>query len=229
MLVAVGVGLAFWLGLFRGSGTPVTVAAARDTAAGRQVYVYATTGFESVDALLGSRHDYPAQTTITVGEGGCGLLLEWRPLRERTTTWDLCRDGDRVGLAGWRETHRFLGQTERTTYRCDAPIAWLAGNDDPATGICSTGDSKARLTVTRPEPGAVLRVGGTDVPVVHVHVQEELSGRSRGTSVLDLWLRADGLPVRVVMRNDSRSSSPIGDVRYAERAELRLVARDPVP
>jgi hypothetical protein len=41
------------------------------------VYVYATTGSESVDALAGTDHDYPAETTITVLRAGCGVVLRW--------------------------------------------------------------------------------------------------------------------------------------------------------
>ena len=65
------------------------------------VYVYATTGDEAIDALTGVHHTYPAQTTITVVPGGCGVQLRWAPLVERYEQWDECPSPD-GGLA----THR---------------------------------------------------------------------------------------------------------------------------
>src|SRR5262245_41031561 len=47
------------------------------------VYLYSTRGEESVDALGGATHHYPARTTITVVEVPCGVRLQWQPLEER--------------------------------------------------------------------------------------------------------------------------------------------------
>src|SRR5688572_23871693 len=55
------------------------------------VYVYATDGYEETDALSGQRHDYPAQTTMTVSKQGCGYRWRWQPLKERWEESDGCR------------------------------------------------------------------------------------------------------------------------------------------
>ncbi len=76
------------------------------------LYLYATDGFESTDALVGSRHDYPAQTYITIQPGGCGTLVRWQALEERWDEWDFCADGS---LAGWQGYHEWFGSgTSRT-------------------------------------------------------------------------------------------------------------------
>jgi hypothetical protein len=55
------------------------------------VYVYASRGFDSVDALTGARHDYPAQTTVTVTTEGCGVRVRWNTVRERWDEWFIDR------------------------------------------------------------------------------------------------------------------------------------------
>jgi len=55
------------------------------------VYVYDTKGFEQTNALGGARHDYPAESTITVQHGGCGWTTRWQPLQERWEQWQFLR------------------------------------------------------------------------------------------------------------------------------------------
>ena len=55
------------------------------------MYVYDTAGFETTDALTGGRHDYPAQTTITVQDAGCGSVQRWQPLDQRWDETETCR------------------------------------------------------------------------------------------------------------------------------------------
>lgn len=44
------------------------------------VYTYDTTGGEQIDALGGAKHSYPASTTITIWDDGCGQRMRWAPL-----------------------------------------------------------------------------------------------------------------------------------------------------
>ncbi len=46
---------------------------------------------EEVDALVGSRHAYPSESTITVRPGGCGVLMRWDVLEERSLAALACR------------------------------------------------------------------------------------------------------------------------------------------
>jgi hypothetical protein len=230
---------AVWAFVLRGDDdpVPVTEAVARFRASGKGsaeveggpepgVYVYRTSGFEEIDALVGSRHDYPAVTTITATAGGCGIELTWNALGGRSTTWEICRSDGGWRLAGYRETHRFFGQTERTEYRCDAGSAWLPAGDSVAARRCTTGETDESSQV---RAGAVEQVdaGGDEVSAAPVHVDLELSGRTEGDGAIDAWLLENGLPVRLVLVNDNRTGSAIGDVRYTERAELELESLEP--
>lgn len=239
LALAAGAGVAVWALVFRDGSEPVSVQEAVESFRAGEgggppvsgpapgVYVYATRGREEIDVLVGSSHDYPAETTITVAAGGCGILLRWAPLSGRSTTWELCPEGEGWRLAGYRETHTFFGQTERTDYRCAADADWLPAGGAPPARSCTTGETDETSRVEVLGPGEPMDVGGVEVEVVHVRVALTLSGRTRGTGLLEAWLLQNGLPARLVLDNDNRSSSPIGDVRYTEEAELRLGSLEP--
>ncbi len=193
------------------------------------VYVYATEGFEEIDALGGARHDYPATSTITIKAGGCGTLQRWDVLKGRSTIWELCPGKRGDLLRGSYETHRFFGNTEHTDYRCTATLARPAG-DKPGTTWpirCRAGDKveTGRGMVVGRE---TIVVGGTRVPTVHLRQPLTLTGGSPGTSTEDRWVaRADGLPVRIVAESETTTGSLIGDVHYQEHVELRLTSLKP--
>jgi hypothetical protein len=240
LVVAGGAAAAIWAFVLRDPDDPVSVeeAVAAFRASGGDanrveggpepgVYVFRTSGQEQIDALVGSRHDYPATTTITATGGGCGVLLAWNALGGRSTTWEICRDGDGWRLAGYSETHRFFGQVEHTEYRCTDASDWLPAVGSPPSRDCTTGetDETSRVEVLgRSEP---LDVDGERVEATHVRVDLSLTGRTSGEGTIDAWLLDTGLPARLVLVNDNRSSSAIGDVRYTERAELELTSHEP--
>jgi hypothetical protein len=239
LAVAGAAAAAVWAFVLRGDADPVPVAEAvvRFRASGNEddeveggpapgVYVYRTSGSEEIDALVGSRHDYPAVTTITATAGGCGVELAWNALGGRSTTWEICREDSGWRLAGYRETHSFFGQTERTDYRCSAESAWLPPPGRAAARSCTTGETDEASRVGT-GPAEQADVGATSMRVVPVHVELELAGRTEGSGTIDAWLLANGLPVRLVLVNDNRTGSAIGDVRYRERAELELESLEP--
>jgi len=175
-------------------------------------YVYATHGFEAIDALGGARHDYPAATGIRVertGDGRCRRLV-WKPLHDRVTAWRLC--GGR--LVAIHEVHGFFGNRDERTYRC-AP-----GSSLRRGWSCSFGGATETAT------GGVVghaRVAG--VRTDHVHLARRIVGDVNGHGTRDFWLRlGDGFPVRLAGTTDDVSPSPIGDVRYRERYGLTLEA-----
>jgi hypothetical protein len=240
-LVAVGgAAAAIWAFVLRDPADPVSVeeAVAAFRASGGDanrveggpepgVYVFRTSGHEQIDALVGSRHDYPATTTITAMGGGCGVLLAWNALGGRSTTWEICRDDEGWRLAGYDETHRFFGQTERTEYRCAYGSDWLPPSGSPPSRACTSGDTDetSRIEVVgRDQP---LDVDGERFEATHVRVDLTLTGRTSGEGTIDAWLLETGLPARLVLVNDNRSASAIGDVRYTERADLELASLEP--
>lgn len=236
-------GAATWLVAFRDTADPITVDEAvtgfrtETTASPRRplpiregVYIYATAGFETTDALAGVTHRYPRLSTIAVAADDCGVSLTWRVLKGRSTEWAYC-----VVPQGWLlerqdERHTFFGNTEQTTYECETTLIRPA---EPAVGMrwrvldCGTGETD--------EQGAVrvmglpqLRVGGVDIRTVHVRKTTTFVGAIRGTSRHDLWFDVDsGLPVRIVMGSRTTNDSPIGEVHYEEAVTLRLTSLQP--
>ncbi len=210
-----------WFLLVRDAAEPVSVDEVVEATTGT-VGIYRTRGSEQVDALFGSRHAYPAETTITVTPDGDCVRYRWDALRDRSTTWEVCpAAGGSSSLRGYLETHRFFGTTERTDYRCRPGSTWRPAAEEPGTVFertCASADTT--------ESGSG-RVVGADGDVLHLRVDLTLEGRTRGTGSLDLWLPSGaGLPVRVEIANDNRSESPIGDVHYVEEVDLELVSTE---
>lgn len=194
------------------------------------VYVYATQGAESIDALGGVKHDYPARSTITVTRGGCGLTLRWDVLKGRATTWTVCRSGRALTLSRSAEVHTFFGREERTVYNCTAGSLYRPRRDSKGftwTMSCSTGETTEEGT-GRVVGKETLTAAGKRIPTVHVRVEAELTGKSPGTSTRDWWLRvSDALPVRLGMASTTSTGSAIGDIKYEEQASLRLQTLSP--
>ncbi len=226
-----------WVLAARESATPASIgdalaryranAEAADTPIPPGVYVYATTGSESISALGGRKHSYPSRSTVTVAGAGCGMTLRWDVLLHRSNTYEICDDGSR--LSGWSETHRFVGRDDITRWRCDA-TAWLPADTDPSSSTafdCASTDSE-QVGTTTVVGEEMLRVGTADVGVVHLRVATREGGGARGPTVEQRWLeRETGLPVRVDYRVTTLNPSPIGDVRFDERYTLRLLSLQP--
>ncbi len=192
LVVAVVVGVAVWSVLPRDTTTPAPAVAG---------FVYGTTGFESVDAFGGARHEYPARTTISVrttAADGC-KVFRWRPFADRFWEWQTC--GDRLVRFG--ELHRFFGRDDRRDWRCNSTSSLETGWRCAAQGTTEIG---------RVESSA----GG------HVRIATTMTGDTTGSGLRETWLRADGVPRRMIVENESTTPSFLGDVHYRERYVLRL-------
>lgn len=207
-------------------------AAASDTPVPAGVYVYATTGAESVSALGGARHTYPARSTITVTAAPCGMALRWDVLRTRSVTWRVCTAGapeGRLRLAAWYERHQFFGQDDATDWTCPQ-AAWLPPSGAaraPEPYRCDGGDTVQRGTL-RVVGTETVRVGGVPVRAVHVRIDEQDVGAAHGPIREERWLERDtGLPLRLRYRVRSANDSPVGDVTFQEEYDLRLVSLEP--
>jgi hypothetical protein len=195
------------------------------------VYVYATDGFEEVDALGGTRHVYPRRSTIAVIGTDCGMRLRWSVLKGRQTTWEVCASAHGWLLRSVAEEHTFFSQTEKTLYRC-VPAALLRPRGDRPGAAwrtrCVAGktlESGSASVVGR----ETVRVGGEPVEAVHLGLHTLLRRDTRGTGERDWWLdRKNGLPLEVVMRNATVDSSAIGHVHYNERVRLVLTSLVPL-
>jgi len=184
------------------------------------VYLYDTTGDESLRALSGPTHRYPATTTITLTRAGCGVRLRWQPLAERSTTWLLCRSPGGLAVRANDEVHTFFGVTDRTDYTCGG--AWPSFACRAAHGH----ERGVARTVGRGE----VTVGDAQVAATHVRTVAEVSGDNHGTEVVDWWISpAAAVPVRIVLSSrTSRRVTVVGTVHYREHAVLRLASLKPL-
>ena len=192
------------------------------------LYVYATEGYERTDALTGVTHRYPARSTITVAAADCGVRLTWRVLEGRSTAWTYCVTDDGWELRTQDERHTFFGSTQATTYTCEStPILPSDRSIDSWPVTCTTGDAD-ETGEARVVPAARIRVGDSSVAVRHVRKATSFSGAIRGSARHDFsFHEGSGLPVRVAMRSDTTSDSPIGDVAYQEAVTLTLLSLEP--
>jgi hypothetical protein len=227
---------------FRGSAASSTSAAAATSApagAGDAatlepgVYVYRTTGDEGVDTLGGTRHVYPPETTITVTRGGCGLVLRWVALAERSEEWDVCRGPSGDMLTSYYEAlHVFFGQDDRRYYTCPAGTPALPPKHTYGERTSITCHSGGLTEVTESEVVGLesFTIGGVEREALHLRIAIQLSGDdgTTGHAAAELWIDpATALPLRRIERGETTSPTVIGDVHYDEQYELVLISLDP--
>ena len=240
LLVLAATGAAGWRLFLRDTATPASLqnalaryraeAAAGATAVPPGVYVYRTIGSESLTALGGTTHRYPARSTITVTKAPCGMTLRWDVLETRSTTMTVCVAGARAQrLDGWTERHVFFGQNDETRWDCNGS-PWLT---DPSeigmrtSYLCDGGDAMLVGTVDVLGKQA-LQVGGVPVETIHLRLTAAEDGAARGPLVEERWVETEsGLPVRLRYRVRTVNESPIGDVTFVERYELDLTSLEP--
>jgi len=195
------------------------------------VYVYGTSGFESIDALSGVRHDYPAETTITVIVEGCGVLLRWDALQERSEEFRLCLTPAGIELQTQSlQYHEFFDQETPETVVCDVPVLLVPVVNEPpepVAQICTIED-RPWLPVWEVLEPDVRDVDGESVDVRHVRMTIDDNDHNFEHYVADWLLAPSGLPIELSVLKQSRSSSVVGDVVYDEVVELALVSVDPL-
>jgi hypothetical protein len=195
------------------------------------VYRYTTTGQEQVDALNGTTHAYPPETTITVITEGCGVSLRWDALQERWDEWHLCAtlDGVELGTDGI-QYHEFFGQPDNEAVACDTTVLMVAatpGSQAPVQQRCTLADDPWLPVWTMLER-TTRTVDGQPVDVQHVQMQIEDDDEYWEHTTIDWYLAPDGLPVEVVATKSSLSPSPIGAIQYDEQYQLELESMTPL-
>lgn len=191
------------------------------------LYLYETVGFETTDALAGSRHDYPVQTYLTIQPGGCGTLVRWQALEQRWEEWDICPDGTMVG---WRSFNEWFRLANTDVWNCPQPVplqgepgeTWHYRCARPETNQAAAAEELGDLEAVGYE---TLTVAGEQVETLHVHTIVTGAGGSVATGTVDTWyLPGTVLPVRRVVVHDSTTNTMIGSVEYHEEAELQLIS-----
>lgn len=193
------------------------------------VYVYATHGHESIDALGGAHHTYPATTSITVIEVPCGLQLRWAGLEGRSTTWTFCRTTLGTELFRSDERHGFFGQHDHTVYTCShrilLPVNAKVGAVFPFNCTSKHASENGEMRVLGREK---IDLGGRRISALRVRSTLTVHGGSAGHETVNWWLdSANALPLRVVMKSRTSRALFLGRVHYREDFTLRLLSLTP--
>jgi hypothetical protein len=205
-----------------GLGTTPTTTAGQLPAPG--VYVYATTGRDTVDALNGAHHDYPATTTITVTATECGVQQRWDILEQRWEEWQRCTDGSGVSETGRVNYDEFFGQSQTDAWVCTGaprPLAAAAGTTTCTSG--STTETRDGVVVGTEEQA----VGAASVDTLHVQVTIT-DGTPSDSQIIDSWyLTGTDLVAVQTSTVATSNASQVGTVHYTETYEIRLTALTP--
>jgi len=193
------------------------------------VYQYATTGFDSVDALTGARHDYPSITTMTVVPHDCGVRLRWDVAVQRWDSWDWCLDGDGLRQTGWVGYHEFFGTPGENDYTCDGdprPLDAPAGTTWAMT--CRMADRTTTSFAGTVLERTTLTVAGIELPVLHLTYDVDVLGESTGHQSVEGWYRTtDGLAVREQLTIATEQDTVIGTTNFDETYTIDLLTPTP--
>ncbi len=194
------------------------------------VYVYATKGSESINALGGAKHDYPARTSITATQVPCGMRYQWSPLEDRSTSWTFCSTAAGIELRISDERHTFFGQGDHAVYRCSGRL--LVPKEKTAAAskpFSCRSDRNLEVGTARVLGHVTLDVGGQRVRAIHVSTDLTIRTRDSGNEWVDWWLdSSNGLPLRVTLRSRTSRKMWVGHVRYHEDFSLRLQSLTPM-
>jgi len=193
------------------------------------VYLYATKGDESISALGGAKHIYPAKTSITAVKVPCGLRLRWSALERRSTTWTFCSTPAGIELRISNERHAFFGQNDHAVYRCANRL--LIPKKPLPEAAAFTCRSNRNLEVGRAHVigYGTIEVGGRRIRAVRVSTDLTIRSRDSGSEAIDWWLDSTtALPLRVELRSRTSRKMWVGRVRYYEDLSLRLLSLTPM-
>jgi len=193
------------------------------------VYVYATDGRETVDAMGGDTHVYPLVTTVTVSPSACGFRMSWTPVEGRADDTEVCRAAGGLVESGAVNAHEFFHISQAENFTC-APGAWWLPPAGVTTWTANCQSDGGRFTnrVGHVVGGETMTVGAATRVVVHVRFEDTVTGSSTGSAVTDLWLDPDtGLPWRQTSAASTGNDTVIGHVTFDERIDMTLQSTTP--
>ncbi|CAN5526817.1 hypothetical protein BH10ACT2_BH10ACT2_06720 [soil metagenome] len=213
--------------------TATTVVAQAQTLPTTGVYRYATVGRESIDALDGTEHTYPDETTITYTATGCGVEMRWDALVERHDEWNLCVTDAGIELQpNGGAYHMFFGQEKIEPIECDRSVVLLPANTpsvsgNPVSRSCTIG-GEPWAQVWKVLDRNVRTVGGTKIDVQHVRFTVDDNDAFYEHITLDWYLDGHGLLIEAKLAKLTYADTVLGGVTYKESYTLMLVSTTPL-
>ena len=192
------------------------------------VYVYTTSGDETVDALGGDSHDYPSSSVVTVKPSDCGFTMTWTPIEERADVTRLCGTGGGIAEVGTTNSHTFFHITQSEEFACDPGGWWLPPASITSWAATCRSSSTTTTRAARVVDTEPMSISTTQVEAVHVRFDDTVSGSSTGTSTTDWWLDAStGLVLREHATTETANDTQIGHVTFHETIDMALTSLTP--
>ena len=215
--------------------TTTTLAVEQQTLPTTGVYRYTTAGRESIDALEGTEHIYPDETTITFATAECGVEMRWDALVERHDEWNLCVTDEGIELQSIGGAyHVFYGQEKIEPIVCDRPVVLIpadptdrAATTDPVPLTCTIG-GEPWLPVWQVLGRDQRTVGGVAVAVQHVRMTVADDDEFHEHITLDWYLDDQGLLISATLAKETLADTVLGAVTYKESYSLDLVSLIPL-
>lgn len=193
------------------------------------VYLYDTEGSESINALGGAKHVYPDRTSITAIKVPCGIQLRWAALERRSTTWTFCSTAAGIDFRISDERHAFFGQGDHAVYKCSGRLLIPKKSTSDAAEFSCRSDRNLEVGESRVIGYGAIEVGGSSVRGIRVRNELTIQSRDSGTETID-WLLdpSTHLPLRVQLQSRTSRKMWVGEVRYHEDFNLRLLSMTPM-
>ena len=215
--------------------TDTTAAVELQTLPTTGVYRYTTVGRESIDALEGTEHTYPDETTITFAVAGCGVEMRWDALVERHDEWNLCVTDKGVELQPTGGAyHVFFGQEKIEPIVCDRAVVLIPANPadraattEPVPLTCTIG-GEPWLPIWQVLGRDQRTVGGVAVDVQHVRMTVVDEDEFHERITLDWYLNDQGLLIAATLAKETLADTVLGGVTYKESYTLDLVSLTPL-
>lgn len=188
------------------------------------VYRYGTSGSESTKLLTTASRDYPTESAITVTRSGCGVRMEWTPVRERTEYLELCRQNDRLVLSSYGGAHEFFGMRNEHSVTCPSQT-WLipaTENGDSDNAVCEGGGLLHNRTTSSAKSAEVV-IGGKTVNGFTVVTKFVAEGTFNGTTLRTMTFDEDGVLLSWSDDVSGFSPTPVGNADYKENFSLTLI------
>jgi len=188
------------------------------------VYRYSTTGSETIKSIVSASHDYPDESALTITRSGCGVKMEWAPLRERSEYLEVCRIDGRLVLTNYGGAHEFFGLRNEHSVTCPNQT-WLI----PVTGevnnnkvVCEGADLVHDRTTSSVKTTEVF-IAGKKIDGFVVETKLVATGTFNGTTIRTMTFDEDGMLLSWSDVVDGFSKTPIGDADYTENFSLTLM------
>ena len=188
------------------------------------VYEYATKGEDSVDALNGAHHTYPATTTITVTPTACGVRQRWDVLVQRWEEWERCTAGSGISEPSRTNFDQFFGQSQTDVSLCTGAARPLAAAATVTwTKVCTIG-SRASTYVGLVIGTEQQTVGSSTVETLHVRISITDDTPSDRQQIDTWYLTGTDLVVAQTSTVTTSNKTQVGTVHYAEAYSIRLMS-----